>query len=51
VDVDDALVVSRGNGVVDGMQHSEATQGVWSVIRLQRIHNFLCSMLVFTPFA
>jgi hypothetical protein len=21
------------------------------VIRLQRIHNFLCSMLVFTPFA
>jgi hypothetical protein len=28
VDVDDALVVSRGNGVVDGMQHSEATQGV-----------------------
>jgi hypothetical protein len=23
----------------------------WGVIRLQRIYNFLCSMLVFTPFA
>jgi hypothetical protein len=28
VDVDDALVVSGGNGVVDGVQRSEATLGV-----------------------
>jgi hypothetical protein len=30
---------------------TDKTESLGAVIRLKRIYNFLCSMLVFTPFA
>jgi hypothetical protein len=34
-----------------GLQAQEEVAACRPVIRLKRIYNFLCSMLVFTPFA
>jgi hypothetical protein len=40
----------EGNGPPLPNKNSAARK-VWWVIRLKRIYNFLCSMLVYTPFA
>jgi hypothetical protein len=46
-----ARAVRERKGDLPGGVLLSAKERGRGVIRLQRIHNFLCSMLVFTPFA